>query len=198
MLWRSMTRKQRLRRVATLCCHCLRNLAFYRAGSRRNIPVFEKQFWVNANGNFLDIFVMEWCKLFADSSGKHSWQNVIRDQEGFFNGVLQELKTTETEFENYITEMRSYRDKFVAHLDSKETMHIPKLEVAQNSVSYLYDYLRTYEDEGNFFVDAPKKASTFYEDYLEEGKLVYDEHARLTSLSSRRSEIGGPPKKGSK
>lgn len=80
---------------------------------------------------------------------------------------------TETEFNSYLTEMRTYRDKFVAHLDLEEVMHIPKLAVTQKSVCYLNDYLLAHEDEGNFFVDAPTKASAFYERFAKEGKTVY-------------------------
>ena len=168
-----MTRRQRLRRVGILCCHCLRNLAFYKAGWQNGCLIFSDQFWVNVNGNFLDICVLEWCKLFGDSCGKHYWQKVISDPATFFNGLLQELRMTETEFNSYLTEMRTYRDKFVAHLDLEEVMHIPKLAVTQKSVCYLYDYLLAHEDEGNFFVDAPTKASAFYERFAKEGKTVY-------------------------
>lgn len=168
-----MTRRQRLRRVGILCCHCLRNLVFYKAGWQNGRLIFSDQFWVNVNGNFLDICVLEWCKLFGDSCGKHYWQKVISDPATFFNGLLQELRMTETEFNSYLTEMRTYRDKFVAHLDLEEVMHIPKLAVTQKSVCYLYDYLLAHEDEGNFFVDAPTKASAFYERFAKEGKTVY-------------------------
>ncbi len=168
-----MTRKHRLRRVGILCCHCLRNLAFYKAGWRKGELVFDDQFWVNANGNFLDICVMEWCKLFGDVRGVHYWKKVISKPNKFFNGLLYEAKITETEFNEYIKEMRTYRDKFVAHLDSEETMHIPEFDVARRSASYLYDYLLANEDEDNYFSDAPRKASTFYQKYLKEGKSVY-------------------------
>ena len=168
-----MTRRQRLRRVGILCCHCLRNLVFYKAGWQNGRLIFSDQFWVNVSGNFLDICVLEWCKLFGDSCGKHYWQKVISDPATFFNGLLHELRMTETEFNSYLTEMRTYRDKFVAHLDLEEVMHIPKLAVTQKSVCYLYDYLLAHEDEGNFFVDAPTKASAFYERFAKEGKTVY-------------------------
>ena len=128
---------------------------------------------MTVNGNFIDICVMEWCKLFGDLRGKHYWQKVIKDPTSFFNGLLEEMGMTEAEFYAYVNEMRTYRDKFVAHLDSEEVMQIPKLTVAKKSVSYLYDYLRTYEDEGDFFIGAPKSASTFYSSFLKEGKSVY-------------------------
>ena len=49
-----MTRKQRLRRVAILCCHCLRNLAFYKSGWKDGSLKIDGDFWINVNGNFLD------------------------------------------------------------------------------------------------------------------------------------------------
>lgn len=168
-----MTRKQRLRRVAILCCHCLRNLAFYRAGWRKGKPIFQGQFLVNANGNFLNTCVLEWCKLFGDSRALHYWKKVISDPERFFGGLLRELRMEETDLENYVKEMRTYRDKFVAHLDSEEVMYPPKLDVMKKSVTYLYGYLLENEDEEDFFHDAPTNAAAFYRRFLLEGREAY-------------------------
>ncbi len=168
-----MTRRQLLRRVGILCCHFLRNLAFYKAGWRKGELIFKDQFWVNANGNFLDICVLEWCKLFGDKRGKQHWRKVITNQDSFFDGLLQAVKLTEAEFEAYIQEMRAYRDKFVAHLDAEEVMHPPKLRAARKSVAFLYDYLLSNEEEDACFHDAPPKASQFYENFACQGKRVY-------------------------
>lgn len=169
-----MTRRQRIRRVAILCCHCLRNLAFYNPGWRDGALLFKEQFWVTANGNFLDICVLEWCKLFADPRGKHYWGKVIADSAAFFDVLLKALGMTRHQLEAYVKEMRTYRDTFVAHLDSEEQMQIPKLHVARQSAAYLYDYLRANEDEGDFFIDAPDTASTLYTRFMNEGKLIYE------------------------
>ena len=168
-----MTRRQRLRRIGKLCCHFLRNLAFYEAGWRRGELIFKDQFWVNANGNFIDICVLEWCKLFGEKRGQHNWMKVITDQSVFFGGLLHEVNQTEVEFESYVEELRTYRDKFIAHLDSEEVMNIPTLLVARKSVSYLFDYLRANEEEDNCFYDAPRKASHLYAQYCSQGKLIY-------------------------
>ena len=80
---------------------------------------------------------------------------------------------TEAEFDAYIEEMRTYRDKFVAHLDSEEVMNVPKLRVARKSVSFLYDYLLSYEEEDGCFNDAPSKASRFYKYFAMQGRQVY-------------------------
>jgi hypothetical protein len=170
-----MTRRERIRRVAILCCHCLRNLAFYKAGWRDGefIPKEPSAFWINVNGNFIEICVLEWCKLFGLKRDEHYWKRVISDWASFFDGLMKLLGMTKDEFEAYVQEMRSYRDKFIAHLDSEKTMNIPKLLIAQQSAVYLYDYLRAHEDEGNFFTDTPATASSFYNHFLKEGELVY-------------------------
>ena len=81
----------------------------------------------------------------------------------------------ETQFNDYMNQMRSYRDKFVAHLDSEETMHIPQLQTAIDSSAYLYDYLLTYEEEDDCFHDALKNAVDFYARFRAEGEAVYEE-----------------------
>jgi hypothetical protein len=168
-----MTRKHRLRRVALLCCHCLRNLAYYRAGWRNRKPVFSDEFWKTANGNFLDACVLEWCKLFGDARGLHYWGKVITDSEIFFAGLLKELPVTESELDTYVKEMRTYRDKFVAHLDSDLVMNIPRLDLATTSVLYLYKYILANEDDGNFFYGLPSKGAGYFRASIREAKRQY-------------------------
>jgi hypothetical protein len=57
--------------------------------------------------------------------------------------------------------------------NTEEKMEIPKLLIAQKSTSYLYDYLRLYEDKENFLYDAPANALTFYNQFFKERELVY-------------------------
>jgi hypothetical protein len=152
-------------------------MAYYRAGRSRGSLIPRTQFWVAVNGNFIDICVLEWCKLFGDSRGKHYWEKAISDPTTFKSGLLQDLELTEAEFNAYVVEMRTYRDKYVAHLDSVERFNIPKLDIAKDSVVYLYNYLLAREDEGGYFIDAPRNASRFYEDVLKEGLAVYRKEA---------------------
>jgi hypothetical protein len=168
-----MTRRNRVRRVLILCCHCLRNLAFYRAGLRNGAAWNESQFWITVNSNFLDHCILEWCKLFADSRGKHHWRKVVTEPNTFWAGLLMTLGLTDIQFETYIVEMRTYRDKFVAHLDLEEIMHIPKLRCAQLSIEYLHDYVLKHEDDGDFFPEVPVGAAQFYKQYAIEGKGAY-------------------------
>ena len=169
-----MTRKKYLRRIAILCLHCLRHVAYYRSGRNDNGDlIFRSQFWVAANGNFIDICVLEWCKLFGDKRGKHYWRKGLSDPTAFYNSLLDELGMSEDEFNEYITEMRTYRDRYVAHLDLDEKFDVPRLDITRKSVLYLYKYLLDIEDEGGYFDDGPRDASHFYEAAFEEGRAVY-------------------------
>jgi hypothetical protein len=136
--------------------------------------VLQNDFWTTVNGNFMDICVLEWCKLFADQRGKHSWGKVVSDPIGFRQGLLRELAMSEREFLAYAGEVREYRDKFVAHLDSEEVMQPPVLDVVKKSVSYLYDFILTHEDRGGHFPGVPaKSAAQFSISLAEQAGSVY-------------------------
>ena len=169
----ALTRRQRLRRVGILCCHALRNLAFYRAWHDAGRPRADEQFWVTANGNFADITVLEWCKLFADAKGRHHWAKVVTDQSAFTAGLLSALGMTQQAFDEYIQSMRVLRDKFIAHLDDELEFTLPQLAAAKASTAYLYSHLLAHENDGDAFHDAPGDAEAFCQDFFDEASKVY-------------------------
>jgi hypothetical protein len=142
-----ITRRQRLRRVVLLSASFVRNLVFYRVGQEgRFRSLFQPHhdcasFWLQANGNFLDILVLEWCKLFADTRGEHCWKEVVSDSDAFEAGLFAHLEITREEFTGTVTSFRRYRDKFIAHLDTDLTMHIPVLATAEAAVRYYHEHV---------------------------------------------------------
>jgi len=134
--------------------------------------IFRAFFWITVNGNFMDICVLEWCKLFGDSRGKHSWQKVVSDPELFYSALLHHLSLTEADFKAYIDAVRDYRDKFVAHLDSAEIMRPPVLDVMKGSTAYLYDYLLSHEDKGDYFTEW-RSSALFFEAHQEMANQIY-------------------------
>ena len=187
-----MKPRDRLRRTGILCCHCLRNIAFYHSWYKAGKPFSKQQFWVNANGNFLDIAVLEWCKLFGDVRGQHYYTKVVHDPSTFKGELLSALRLTNSEFDEYVKSMRTYRDKFVAHLDDKSTMQIPILNVAKKSVKMLYRSLLVQEASNDTFHDAPASASRLYKDFLAEGKKVYIRSKCGLTPRSRGTPAGKP------
>lgn len=152
-------------------------MAFYLSWYESGTPFKNEQFWVNANGNFLDIAVLEWCKLFGDVRGENYYSKVIADPVQFKVDLLAKLKLTETAFADYIKQMRTYRDKFVAHLDELNMFHIPHLDIAQKSTVFLYEHLLAQEAENDTFYDAPKSAANYFSGYIAQGTAVYSKLA---------------------
>ena len=131
----TMSRRDRLRRVVILCRNFALNLAYCRVGQKaehRHLLDYQKRgnFWRTANGNFIDICALEWCKLFADPKGKHHWSKIVSGPADFKSQRLNHLGIDEARFQKEIEVMKQYRDKFLAHLDSDEVMNIPALDDA--------------------------------------------------------------------
>ncbi|UFZ03054.1 hypothetical protein LQG66_27970 [Bradyrhizobium ontarionense] len=171
-----LTRRERLRRTAILCGHCIRNLAYYRAGWNGGELRFGRRSRIHGsiNGNFLDVMVLEWLKLFV-ATEQHAWQNVVTDKAQFLQGLLAQLTCTETQFNDYINEMRTYRDKFIAHLDSRRQMDVPVMDMAREAAIYYHRYLLANENQNDpyrpdldydiaaLYADCEAEAIEFYE-----------------------------------
>lgn len=155
-----MNHHDRVRRAGIVCCHCARNAAYYRAGRSQPENWRGEDFWRNASSNFLDIAVLEWCKLFADTKGKHHWKKVVKDQENFMGGLLTSIGKSHADFDLYIEKCKVYRDKFLAHLDEELVMHIPDLSAVIDSVTYLHNLLVKQNPE--VLNDAPRDLAKFY------------------------------------
>jgi hypothetical protein len=73
-----LKRHERLRRVILLCGSSLRNLAYHSAGWDGKTPKFSGQVQQQINSNFIDVGVLEWCKLFGQP--KHEpqhWEKLL-------------------------------------------------------------------------------------------------------------------------
>jgi hypothetical protein len=170
----ALTPRLRLRRVGKLCCLYLKNHAYYRAGFGTTAPQRQGHFWTNVINNCFDQCVLEFCKLFAETRGRHHWRKVVSDPTAFVIGLLASLGMNEAELNEYIQTFRFYRNKYLAHLDEETTGNFPLLGPGKDAVSYLYDYILKHEDEGDFFLDASATAADFYADRKEEAAAIYE------------------------
>ena len=158
-----MTRKQRLKRVALLCVHFTRNLAYSRAISDLVPGRREGDFWITMQGNCLDVAVLEWCKLFGEHNGKHSWQKIVTDPDIFRSSLLAALDITQADWDACWSEIRGYRNAFVAHLDSEDTMQIPVMDLARRMITFYYDHVLGSDDSADYFHELPKNLNDYYE-----------------------------------
>lgn len=194
-----LTPRERLRRVIIVCASFGRNLAYYRVGQDQGrallSPVYSHaSFWRQANSNFLDFCVLEWCKLFGERKrgragygwGEHGWQLVVANPSAFEVGLLGELDMTAAEFCDLVETMRRYRDKFVAHLDADRTMSIPELSMARASVWFYHKHVVAHEaTEGDlaYLPDTADKLELGYKQCVEEVRKIY----RLAETTDRAS-----------
>jgi hypothetical protein len=168
-----VTRKERLRRVVLLCCHFARNLAYYRSELNGKRLARNTEFWRTVNGNFLDVCVLEWCKLFGDKHGEHHWRRIVSDTASFETGLLSHLRINAIEFEKHIEEIRRYRDKFVAHLDSGKVMQIPTLDLAKTSVWFYHAYTVNNEAKADDLDGLPQDITRYHQHCADEGYHAY-------------------------
>jgi hypothetical protein len=157
-----MNRRTRLRRTGILCLHALRNLAFQRAMADARRTWESKQFLVTAHNNFLDVAILEWCKLFTDRAGVHHWRKSVTDQGAFSAALLAHVRCSEEEYRDYALSIKTYRDTFVAHLDEANDIDIPTMSIARLSTQFLYSWLLFTEDDCNAYHDAPQRPEEFY------------------------------------
>jgi hypothetical protein len=177
-----MPKRNRLRRVLILCQRFERNLAYYRVGRReeyRQVWDYSKNpknanFWTVANGTFIDMCVLEWCKLFADKRGKHYWENTLTDRAGFKAALLRHLGLNDAAFDEVIASMVRYRDKFLAHLDSDYVMNIPKLDIPLRVVEFYYSYAIEQEATQGELVEFDPELAVLYRAFEREVKAAYD------------------------
>ena len=168
----AMDLESKLRVYADLSCEILRNSAYYRAGweTKDKLRRQGSDFWINLNGNFLDIAVLSWCFLFGDNKAKFKWRGIIDDHEYFMSRLLTHLACDVADFEEYISCMRLYRDKRVAHRDEYlvgDTQIVyPCLDIAVQSTIFFYSALcEEYPQITEIY--AYTELSSFYESRLE-------------------------------
>jgi hypothetical protein len=159
--------------VALLCCHYLGNCAYYYAGWDGKKLKRDGQFARRVNGNFIDLCCLEFCKLFADKNGQHYWQKVVANHAAFMAGLLKAVGMTEGQFQEYITSMKFYRDKYVAHLDEETGGKYPTLSTGRAAAQYLFDYVVKNENDDDFFPDLDKSAADIYAARETEGGEAY-------------------------
>lgn len=182
-----MPREDRLRRVAILCTTFARNLAYYRMARHEDHwdlldpgKTSTANFWRAINGNFIDICVLEWCKLFADKADKHHWTQIVTRPDDFHAALLAHLAVDGAEFQEQIASIRRYRDKFLAHLDSDYVMNIPALDIPKKAVWFYYDHLLKNEAAAGVMAGFPKDIERAYQETEQEAAAIYRRNGGLT------------------
>jgi hypothetical protein len=187
-----MSKEDRLRRVVIVCRDFARNLAYLHTGKRTEYShLFANanraaSFWRVARTNWLDMCVLEWCKLFGDKKAMHYWGNVVSNPTAFEASLLNHLELNEAAFHEEITCMRHYRDKFLAHLDSEDKMNIPRLDVARRAVWFYHAHIVSQEAKACTLRKLPKELDTGYKQCEEEACFVFQTCTAGSRLTTGR------------
>ena len=171
----SISREARLHNTALTCLQCLRNLAYFTAAHEARAWA-KNDFFVAIHNNFLDISVLEWCKVFGDKNGKHFWKRSITDETDqieFRRTLLKLLSMNECQFEDYVTQMCALRDKAIAHFDNISEIYVPSTDPAKISAQALYVFLTSCRGYADAFPENLPDPFSFYDNVLSAGKSAY-------------------------
>ena len=195
---RSLSRTEKLHRVLLLCGSFVRNLAYFRVGcgeEHKHLLSMDNEnfnFWRMVNGNFIDMCVLDWCKLFGERKGEYCWKNIVTDAASFKIDLLLHLGLDEEAFNKEIHIMREYRDKWVAHLDLEQTGFRPMLDVAKKSIWFYYAHIMKHEAESAYLVEFGPDLDRGYEYSEREANAVYRTAAStVPKPHSHESRQGG-------
>jgi hypothetical protein len=179
--------RDRTLRTMQLTISCISNIAAYRVNWQKvgneSKPIVQRDFWIRMNGNFLDMAVLEWCKLFADFDGKHHWSCTFSRKSNWRKTLFASLNMSSGQFKRELKLVSDYRNKFVAHLDDPIAMNYPYTEFMLTSASFLHDSLRNHTLTKEWFVDYEDTAKTLYERRLE------DASDEIKFVSARETEF---------
>ena len=133
-------------------------------------------FWRQAYSNFIDMCVLDWCKLFADKRAVHHWQKIVSDAAEFEIDLLAYLGITADKLQSLIEKFRVYRNKFVAHLDEFNVMDIPTLDLAAKAIRFFHAHVVTNQvqagDSAGIATDTPDKFHRGYDQCVDEAARV--------------------------
>lgn len=90
---------------------------------------------------------------------------------GFKEKMFQELSIKQTDLEHINGSFKSYRNKFVAHLDSEEIARLPKVGEGLPLVYFYYKEVKAICENTS---DWPEDLEEFYKVHYEKGRHHYD------------------------
>jgi len=168
-------RKRLLNRVCLKCADFVRQLSLHRA-----FDIFQgklkQNFWIYINNNAIDMAVLDWCHLFGNHSDDLHWKRVIKDKDAFRKGLFENLEISETTWNSYWDNLRSYRDKNVGHIEVLPLSNIPDMTFALDSVAFYYDVVRKELNTPKY----PEDLVLYYETCLSQTKEYLEISFRAT------------------
>ncbi len=127
--------------------YCTRHLIYYRTlKSEIDQYNFNKsRFWGLTADAHVQMFIIEWCKIFGTDSEDCHWKNAINNstekkiiENDFRNRIYKKTGFNSTSWKKYHKEILDLRNKYIAHLENLSRPGFPLLDNALNII-YVYD-----------------------------------------------------------
>lgn len=145
----------------------LRSLTYHRA--LIDAGVEESKFWTHTRAQLIRTFVIEWTKLFGTDSNEVHWKKLVTEQPVFRSAVLASAGITEQEWKEYWLELRTFRDKVVAHLDPFDLPDsVPDMTIARAILIGGYQWIREQTIAEGVEHDGPEDLEKWSNDLYEE------------------------------
>jgi hypothetical protein len=97
----------------------IHHLAYYRVLKRcYNMSRIESEFWTRTIDAHLLRAVTDWCMVFGADSNQIHWKKVVVDDETqchFRSHLLSIIDFTKEQWDNYWSDMTTFRNNFAAH-----------------------------------------------------------------------------------
>ena len=77
--------------------------------------------------------------------------------------LLLALAITQTDWDDCWSEMRAYRNAFVAHLDNEHTMQIPTMSLPRRMVTFYYNHVLGSDGNTDYFQEFPTDLNDYYD-----------------------------------
>lgn len=166
-----MSPSDRAENAALICCHFARNLAYYNA-TRTVLPLGREGFWLTIPGNFIDISVLEWSKLFGNQNGTCHWKKVLKQSEEFKQDFMACHHLDDATWTNLWKNVKDYRDDFIAHVEDQKTTPVPCMTVPYLLVKFYFERLQSEFSELLSLDNLPRSMDTYYDSNLFEAKMI--------------------------
>lgn len=146
-----------------------RNIAYHRSLSEYKDDIVQN-YWVYIFNNFLDISVLEWCKVFGSRAEETHWSNHINNVDKFRKDMLIHLGLSQAEWKEYWNQLKTYRDCGVAHyIYNPDITDYPKFDNALE-VSYFYYDILIQELRSLNVYDYPDDLKIYFNSCLDQAK----------------------------
>lgn len=122
---------------------------------------FKQNYWILIYNNFLDIAVLEWCKVFGTDSEPTHWKTIVNDHTAFREGLLNCIGLDENEWSAFWENVNSYRNNIIAHFKKVDDLSYPFLDVIIKSSFYYYKWLQK-ELETHGIIQEPEDLENYY------------------------------------